>query len=1407
MSDNNNSSDTNTDTINERITVREDDKDNENEFLKVLSNEEEEDDGGEGFSIVSDDDDDINENIRNVNNEGVKKVNEENDERMEVEEPNIKLDDDDDDKEGEDEGFSIISDDDDDDENGSIGDAENIDGSNELDFIRGIERSDPKKMTKTIIENAQKLMNEKRDKVAQEVTDAILAETVPPPTAGSKDAEASDKKKNPEANAKFLKLKAKELSSIDQNLKDLQELKAGEYAESPSPTDSAGDVARVIDAAVAAASEGVQMQAQEDERAYLIRIGKITPFADKAEMEKQSSGLGLNAAAAGGSPGGKAEDADEDDDEDEDDEDALCNTGEEFFGDGAWKDDGKMKVYKARVNKWKRGVLRKTKAKESAKVEGKEDGDGAIAKEDDDDKGGDDDSDDDALSPQGFDDILIEDSDDEEEALLDRDLNKEVTEEDFIEDDAAEDAAKEDDEDDSDVDVDVNEAVDEHELFSLFQGSEVKDFGNGFAMPMWVYRRLYGYQRVGVQWLWELHMHDVGGILGDEMGLGKTVTIVSFLASLYSSGKIAAPVLVACPATLMAQWAHEFHAWCAPVRVVILHASGSAGPKAYGLVRSERAFRALGPTVFLTTYEGVRIHQKALTRLPWSYVVLDEGHKIKNPDSMVTLACKNFKTPHRVIMSGTPIQNSLRELWSLFDFANPHLLGTLPIFYTHFIRPIADGSFANASGTQAQVAFKSSSALHRLIDPYLLRRVKRDVLPQLPRKREEVLLCALTREQAALYRNFLRGEWMERIAHGKLNMLFGVDVLRKICNHPDLVLHPQKAASGREWIASVYSKVASEAAATSAAVTSATTDALFRSGKLRVVRQLLRLWERTDHKALLFCQTRQMLNIVEASVASLAIPYLRMDGVTSMKARPALISRFNADPAVRIFLLTTKVGGLGVNLTAADRVIIYDPDWNPAVDEQARERVLRIGQNKEVCIYRLLTAGTIEEKVYHRQLFKQSLQNSVLNDVRQKRLFRAEFLRQLFTFNPDVDKKRNLPDTAKIFKHLPASKSSVINSGNDDEDDDDDVKIQCESDISKLRDNYVPPATNDGSQQQQESTAADNNSNNDKAKKRGKKKESETSILKNILSVIDQESITEQDLNTKANDLRIDAVASSIVHETLRSFKFKRRMIKDGDKFSPTWTGSHGETGMPEKYRKKVAVAAAGSKGKTFGTVKSNVAAPSSSTVLEDISKSLTAMRKSPSPKPTAEKRKVPPPKKVVTEAPKMNPGEFDLFNPPPPPPPKPKRKDKRVHESSNLKPLITQRKPVATIIQRTTPPARKPPQKTEGSNSNDTKSPPPRKVLKITDFFGSYKEKSLDEPIPVEGYPTGHEEFAKRVLSDLIKYFMDNDGSLPAVKIIKKFKLVVGEDELKIRVLMKVLNGISVLNSSTKVWHLKDFS
>lgn len=521
-----------------------------------------------------------------------------------------------------------------------------------------------------------------------------------------------------------------------------------------------------------------------------------------------------------------------------------------------------------------------------------------------------------------------------------------------------------------------------------------------FRIPGDIYPALFPYQKTGVQWLWELFQQNVGGIIGDEMGLGKTIQAISFVAGLHYSKRLHKPVVVVCPATVMKQWVSEFHRWWPALRVSILHTSGSGMLNTQREDRYERELelRSYGDYdstltgtgkaakkiiekvkrdghVLVTTYSGLQTYSEFLTATEWECAILDEGHKIRNPNTAITIHCKELRTPNRIILSGTPMQNNLSELWSLFDFVFPMRLGTLVNFRNQFEFPIKRGGYANASNLEFETAIQCAETLKDAISPYLLQRFKVDVASDLPQKKEQVLFCKLTRQQRQAYEGFLQSEDMKSISSGKRQMLYGVDYLRKICNHPDLTEHKTLSKQpGYDY------------------------GAPNKSGKMQVVKELLSLWRKGGHKTLLFAQHRIMLDILQKFLNHLPdINYRRMDGETPIKDRQDLVDEFNKSPDLHVFLLTTKVGGLGVNLTGANRVIIYDPDWNPSTDIQARERSWRLGQKREVEIYRLMSAGTIEEKIYHRQIFKQFLTNKVLKDPKQRQTFQMSDLHDLFT--------------------------------------------------------------------------------------------------------------------------------------------------------------------------------------------------------------------------------------------------------------------------------------------------------------------------------------------------------------------------------------------------------------------------
>ncbi|EWC46515.1 hypothetical protein DRE_04238 [Drechslerella stenobrocha 248] len=526
---------------------------------------------------------------------------------------------------------------------------------------------------------------------------------------------------------------------------------------------------------------------------------------------------------------------------------------------------------------------------------------------------------------------------------------------------------------------------------------------DGFKVPGDIGQSLFDYQKTAVSWLWELHAkQQTGGILGDEMGLGKTIQAIAFVAGLHYSKLLTKPVLVVAPATVLRQWCNEFHKWWPALRVSILHSSGSG---MLSVATDERAEERLdeeedildaienrAPTkaqkaakkivdkvkakghVLISTYSGLTTYQKLLLETEWECVILDEGHRIRNPEAKITMAAKQLLSPTRFILSGTPIQNNLKELWSLFDFVYPGKLGVFGVFNEHIATPIKLGGYAGASNLEIHAAFKCAVVLREMIGPYILRRLKADVAV-LPPKQDQVLFCNLVKQQKEAYEAFIKSNEAEAIFSGKRDMLAGIDVLRKICNHPDLcdrvrLITKPEYNYGNPLL----------------------------SGKMQIVKGLLKAWEKDKLKCLIFSQGVQMLDILEKFVKNLGFSSIRLDGSTDIRARQAMVDQFNTDPTLQVFLLTTKVGGYGLNLTGATRIIIFDPDWNPSNDMQARERSWRLGQKHEVRIYRLLSRGTIEEKIYQRQLYKQFLTKKILEDPEQRRVFRMDDMQDLFTF-------------------------------------------------------------------------------------------------------------------------------------------------------------------------------------------------------------------------------------------------------------------------------------------------------------------------------------------------------------------------------------------------------------------------
>jgi TATA-binding protein-associated factor len=387
-------------------------------------------------------------------------------------------------------------------------------------------------------------------------------------------------------------------------------------------------------------------------------------------------------------------------------------------------------------------------------------------------------------------------------------------------------------------------------------------------------------------------------------------------------------------------------------------------------------------------YEVVRSDIDFIKSYAWNYCVLDEGHMIKNPKTKITEAVKLVRASHRLILSGTPIQNNVLELWSLFDFLMPGFLGDQAQFNSFYSKPIRDSYDNNASPEAQERGVLAMEALHRQVLPFILRRLKENVLHDLPPKVIQDHYCYLSPLQSRLYHGFIDGQ--EGSTAEKIEKLEGLQYLRKLCSHPRLVLipsHPQ------------YKSITQELA-----TQKETIDQIEHSSKLLALRDLLHecgigqtkeaeqpnnipdAAEALGHRVLIFCQQRAMIDIIISDLFQKhmqSVSYIRMDGSLPAKDRIPLVNKFNNDPTIDCFLLTTSVGGLGLNLTGADVVIFVEHDWNPMKDLQAMDRAHRIGAKRTVNVYRIITLGTFEERIMSLQKFKIQTANTVINAENQ----------------------------------------------------------------------------------------------------------------------------------------------------------------------------------------------------------------------------------------------------------------------------------------------------------------------------------------------------------------------------------------------------------------------------------------
>jgi TATA-binding protein-associated factor len=503
-----------------------------------------------------------------------------------------------------------------------------------------------------------------------------------------------------------------------------------------------------------------------------------------------------------------------------------------------------------------------------------------------------------------------------------------------------------------------------------------------FKIPVGIKAELRPYQQDGVNWLAFLNRYNLHGILCDDMGLGKTLQTICMVASdhFMRAEEFAKtenpdlrrlPSLIICPPTLSGHWLQEIKQF-APFLTAVAY----TGPAAE---RQKIKPLMADADIVITSYEVCRNDVNLFKPLNWNYCVLDEGHLIKNPKAKTSQAVKSLNSYHRLILSGTPIQNNVLELWSLFDFLMPGFLGSEKVFQDRFAKPIAASRNAKSSSKEQEAGALAIEGLHKQVLPFLLRRLKEEVLNDLPPKILQNYYCDLSDLQIKLFEDFGKKE-KSRVAEaaadksneGQKHIFQALQYMRKLCNSPAMVVketHKQ------------YQSITQSLAKQGSSLTD-----IVHAPKLTALRDLLvdcgigaadldtnqsqfataEAGAVSQHRALIFCQMKEMLDMVQESVFKKLLPsvqYLRLDGSIEAHRRQDIVNRFNSDPSYDCLLLTTSVGGLGLNLTGADTVIFVEHDWNPQKDMQAMDRAHRIGQKKVVNVYRIVTRGTVEEKI------------------------------------------------------------------------------------------------------------------------------------------------------------------------------------------------------------------------------------------------------------------------------------------------------------------------------------------------------------------------------------------------------------------------------------------------------------
>lgn len=531
---------------------------------------------------------------------------------------------------------------------------------------------------------------------------------------------------------------------------------------------------------------------------------------------------------------------------------------------------------------------------------------------------------------------------------------------------------------------------------SVPQGKQIVDV----VVDPLLTKSLRQHQREGVKFLYECVMgmrsfNGQGAILADDMGLGKTLQTITLLWTLlkqnpiYGDAPVIKKALIVCPVTLINNWRKEFRKWLGNERIGTFVFDDKR--KRLTDFTKGRAY-----SIMIVGYEKLRTVQEGLARgAGVDIIIADEGHRLKTLQNKSGQAIQNLNAAKRVILSGTPIQNDLREFFAAVDLINPGVLGTFKAFIREFETPIVRSRQPEATKKDIEKGESRNEELRELTSKFILRRTADVLAKYLPPKSEYVLFCKPTRKQASIYQAVLASPIFQTAMGNAESALQLITILKKLCNSPSLLSAKNNNDSPNETIAALFSSLPPDLLRHFSPSSSA---------KVRVLDQILDSMRRnTSEKIVLVSNYTSTLNLLAILLTSLSLPFLRLDGSTPAQKRQPLIDDFNRLPADACFafLLSAKAGGTGLNLIGASRLILFDVDWNPATDIQAMARIHRDGQKRHCRIYRVVLTGSLEEKIWQRQVTKIGLADSVMEHKDSVAQFSAAELRDLFRLDEE----------------------------------------------------------------------------------------------------------------------------------------------------------------------------------------------------------------------------------------------------------------------------------------------------------------------------------------------------------------------------------------------------------------------